>query len=93
MNKRMEKVVHSTLGEPMPKGIAMHLNDSYPTEFYVSDCGYLVIKQECFECGRVTQFLLSPEQVKVFYKLLPDLMKQQTENWTGIFIPDGEKDV
>ena len=71
----------------------MHLNDSYPTEFYVSDAGYLVIKQDCFECGRVTQFLISPEQTKVFFDLLPDLMKQQTENWTGLFNPKGEEDV
>ena len=71
----------------------MHLNDSYPTEFYVSDAGYLVIKQDCFECERVTQFLISPEQTKVFFNLLPDLMKQQTQNWTGLFNPKGEEDV
>jgi len=71
----------------------MHLNDSYPTEFYVSDAGYLVIKQDCFECGRVTQFLISPEQTKVFFNLLPKLMKEQTENWTGLFNPKGEEDV
>jgi hypothetical protein len=85
----------STLGEPMSKGNAMHLNDSYPTEFYVSDIGYLTIKQDCFECGRNTQFLLSPEQTKVFFNLLPDLMKEQTQRWTGLFDPqtDGETDV
>jgi hypothetical protein len=77
----------STLGETMSKGNVMHLNDSYPTEFYVSDVGYLVVKQDCFECGRVTQFMLSPEQTKVFFNLLPDLMKEQTQRWTGIFDP------
>ena len=71
----------------------MHLHDSYPTEFFVSDDGYLVIKQDCFECGSVTQFLISPEQTKVFFNLLPDLMKQQAENWTGIFTPEEESDV
>ena len=70
----------------------MHLSDSNPTEFYVSDAGYLVIKQDCFECGRVTQFLISPEQTKVFFNLLPDLMKQQTENWTGIYTPREDED-
>lgn len=70
----------------------MHLSDSYPTEFYVSDAGYLVIKQDCFECGRVTQFLISPEQTKVFFNLLPDLMKEQTENWTGIYTPQEDED-
>ena len=65
----------------------MRLQDSYPTEFYVSDCGYFVIKQDCFECGRETQFLISPEQTKVLFNLLPDLMKEQTVKWTGIFTP------
>ena len=37
--------------------------DSYPTEFYVSDVGYLVLKQECFGCGYETQFLITPEQI------------------------------
>jgi hypothetical protein len=68
----------------------MRLQDSYPTEFYVSDCGYFVIKQECFECGRETQFLISPEQTKILFNLLPDLMKQQTTKWTGIFTPSEE---
>ncbi len=65
----------------------MHLQDSYATEFYISDCGYLVIKQDCFECGRLTQFLISPEQTKVLFNLLPDLMKEQTIKWTGIYTP------
>jgi len=68
----------------------MRLQDSYPTEFYVSDCGYFVIKQECFECGRETQFLISPEQTKILFNLLPDLMKEQTTKWTGIFMPSDE---
>ena len=68
----------------------MHLQDSYPTEFYISDCGYLVIKQDCFECGRLTQFLISPEQTKILFNLLPDLMKEQTTKWTGIFTPSEE---
>jgi len=65
----------------------MRLQDSYPTEFYVSDCGYFVIKQECFECGRETQFLISPEQTKILFNLLPDLMKEQTTKWTGLYTP------
>lgn len=68
----------------------MRLQDSYPTEFYVSDCGYFVIKQECFECGRETQFLISPEQTKILFNLLPDLMKEQTTKWTGIYTPPEE---
>ena len=68
----------------------MRLQDSYSTEFYVSDCGYFVIKQECFECGRETQFLISPEQTKILFNLLPDLMKEQTTKWTGIYTPSEE---
>jgi len=62
----------------MSKGKAMHLNSNYPTEFYVSDVGYLVIKQDCFECGRNTQFLLTPEQTKVVYKETHDKLALTT---------------
>ena len=75
------------------KGNKMHLNNSYLTEFYVSNSGYLVLKQECFECGRFTQFLISPEQTKVLFNLLPDLMKEQTQNWSGLYNPEGDDDV
>ena len=82
----------STLGEPMSKGNAMHLNDSYPTEFYVSDVGYLVLKQDCFECGRVTQFMISPEQTKIIFSILPALIKEQEERWVGVYVsPDQEE--
>ena len=66
----------------------MNFLDSYPTEFYISDVGYLVLKQECFGCGQETQFLISPEQTKILLNLLPDMVKQQTERWTGIYSPD-----
>jgi hypothetical protein len=62
----------------------MNFLDSYPTEFYISDIGYLVFKQECFECGHQTMFLITPEQTKILANLLPDMMKQQTERWTGL---------
>lgn len=71
----------------------MHLNDSYPTEFYVSETGYLVIKQDCFVCGHLTHFLLSPEQTKILWKALPDLMKQQSEQWTGVYQPKEDDNV
>jgi hypothetical protein len=62
----------------------MHFLDSYSTEFYISDQGYLVIKQECFECGRTTQFLITPEQTKILSNLLPDMIQEQVVRWTGI---------
>jgi hypothetical protein len=68
----------------------MRLLESYSTEFYVSDSGYLVIKQEHMECGYEASFLLTPEQTKALYKLLPNFIQEQTENWTGIDNPAEE---
>ena len=68
----------------------MNFLDSYPTEFYISDVGYLVFRQDCFECGHKTQFLITPEQTKILLNLLPDMIKQQTERWTGIQSPAEE---
>ena len=68
----------------------MNFLDSYPTEFYISDVGQLVLKQECFGCGHETQFLITPEQTKILLNLLPDMIKQQTERWTGIQSPAEE---
>ena len=52
----------------------MNFLDSYPTEFYISDVGYLVFKQDCFECGHQTQFLITPEQTKILINLLPEMV-------------------
>ena len=68
----------------------MNFLDSYPTEFYISDVGYLVLKQECFGCGHETQFLITPEQTKILLNLLPEMIKQQTERWTEIYSPAEE---
>jgi hypothetical protein len=61
----------------------MKLNHSIPTEFYVSEVGYLVIKQECMECGRDSMFLLSPEQTKLLFSKADEILKEQKECWTG----------
>ena len=61
----------------------MRMLDSYPTEFYVSDVGYLVIKQECFECGHETKFMLTPEHTKILFEHLPKLMQEQKGSWIG----------
>ena len=63
------------------------MRSAYETEFYVSDAGYLVLKQECFECGRNTQFLLSPSQTEVLLHSLPKMIMEQNKNWTG-FVED-----
>ena len=68
----------------------MRLLESYSTEFYVSDSGYLVIKQEHIECGYEAQFLISPDQTKVLFNLLPDLMQEQTGKWNGLYMPAEE---
>ena len=61
----------------------MRMRAAYETEFYVSDVGYLVLKQECFECGKLTQFLLSPSQTEALLHNLPKMLMQQNEQWTG----------
>ena len=61
----------------------MRMNAAYETEFYVSDVGYLVLKQECFECGHITQFLLSPSQSEALLHHLPKMLMEQNEKWTG----------
>jgi hypothetical protein len=71
----------------------MKLNESYQTEFYISDMGYLVIKQESYEHGKVVKFLITPEQTKIFFNHLPKLMQQQAQCWTGVYNPQGVEDV
>ena len=68
----------------------MELLPAYQTEFYVSDCGYIVISQEHIECGLDAQFLISPDQAKTLLVLLPELIKEQESKWTGIYEPDDE---
>jgi hypothetical protein len=50
----------------------------HPIEFYVSVAGYLV-----FQNYEIT-IALTPEQTKVLYKQLPELMEVQDKHWTGI---------
>jgi|TARA_R110000868_G_scaffold154153_1_gene380202 hypothetical protein len=68
----------------------MQLLTSYSTQFYVSDVGYLVIKQDTGFNKTDEHYLLTPEQTKILFNLLPDLMKQQTERWTGLYVVDKE---
>jgi hypothetical protein len=57
-------------------------------EMYISQSGYLVIKAECTEYGRVNTFLFTPDQTKLFYQHLPRLMQIQEDAWTGIDLDD-----
>jgi hypothetical protein len=66
----------------------MQLLESYPVEFYVSDSGYLVIEQNSIEFGKDAFFLISPEQTKILFNLLPEIMQEQKTKWTGIYNPD-----
>lgn len=74
----------------MPKGNTMKLQSAYETEFYVSDAGYLVIKQECLECGHDSKFMLTPDQTRIMFSMAGELMRQQDERWTGIYIEKKE---
>ncbi len=51
---------------------------SQPVEFYVSTFGYLVFKN--YEI----KIILNPEQSKILQKMLPELIEQQDQVWTGI---------
>jgi hypothetical protein len=51
---------------------------SQPVEFYVSTFGYLVFKN--YEI----KIILNPEQSKILQKMLPELIEQQDQIWTGI---------
>jgi len=64
----------------------MKLQSSYETEIYVSDAGYLVIKQECLECGHDSMFMLTPDQTRIMFSMAGELMRQQEERWTGIYV-------
>ena len=62
----------------------MRLAESYTTEFYISDAGYLVIKQECMECGKESTFMLTQEQTRILYRKFPVMLEEQDVLWTGI---------
>ena len=51
---------------------------SQPVEFYVSTFGYLVFKN--YEI----RIILNPEQSKILLNMLPELIEQQNQIWTGI---------
>ena len=69
----------------------MRLLETYPTDIYVSDVGYLTIKQDLND-GRETTFLISPEQTRIIFSMLPSLMKEQDERWVGVYVsPEQEK--
>ena len=50
----------------------------HPIEIYVSNVGYLVFKN--YEI----RIILNPEQSKILQKMLPELIEQQDQVWTGI---------
>ena len=51
---------------------------SQPVEFYVSTFGYLIFKN--YEI----KIILNPEQSKILLNMLPELIEQQNQIWTGI---------
>ena len=57
----------------------MIMKPSYETEFYLSDAGYLVIRQDS-EFGE-NEVLLSMEQTEILISNLPSIFQQQIINW------------
>jgi hypothetical protein len=70
----------------------MRLLETYSTDIYVSDVGYLAIKQTCGECGHEPTYLLSPEQTKILFSILPSLMKEQEERWVGVYVSSEQEE-
>jgi hypothetical protein len=51
---------------------------SQPVEFFVSTDGYLV-----FQNYKI-QIVLNPEQSRILQNMLPELIEEQDEVWTGV---------
>ena len=70
----------------------MKLLETYPTDIYVSDVGYLIIEQDLNDGDGETRFLISPEQTRIIFSILPSLIKEQEERWVGVYVsPDQEE--
>jgi hypothetical protein len=70
----------------------MRLLETYPTDIYVSDVGYLIIEQDLNDGDGETRFLISPEQTRIIFSILPALIKEQEERWVGVYVsPDQEE--
>jgi hypothetical protein len=70
----------------------MRLLETYPTDVYVSDVGYLIIEQDLNDGDGETRFLISPEQTRIIFSILPALIKEQEERWVGVYVsPDQEE--
>jgi hypothetical protein len=51
---------------------------SQPVEFFISTQGYLVFKNYEIE------IILNPEQSTILQNMLPELLEEQAEVWTGV---------
>jgi hypothetical protein len=70
----------------------MKLLETYPTDIYVSDIGYLTIRQDLYFGEGETTFLISPEQTRIIFSMLPVLMKEQEERWVGVHVPPNKEE-
>ena len=63
----------------------MRLLNGQTTELYVSNYGYLIIKQEnVYDPHEVIEIRFTPEQAEILLSKLPSLIQEQAINWTGI---------
>jgi len=72
------------------KELDMKIKGSQATEFYVSNDGHLVIKQDSFEYGKAITFVLTPEQTKILNLEMPNIIKQQKLFWSNVY-PSNEE--
>ena len=60
------------------------------TEFYISDAGYLCIKQYDYPENDIT-IILSREQALIFKDHFDELLKEQDQKWDGLEHAQGEE--
>ena len=63
----------------------MRLLNGQTTELYVSDYGYLIVKQEnVYGPHEMVEIRFTPEQAEILLSKLPSLIQEQSLNWTGL---------
>jgi hypothetical protein len=78
-----KNTILSTLARAMSKGNEMlKMLESFETEIYISEPGYLAIKQKNF--GEECLILLSREQTLILKDNLTELLAEQDEVWDGL---------
>lgn len=74
----------------MSNSLSIKLKECYPTEIYVSDAGYLCIKQSGYYGHDESLILLSPEQAQHAADFLNTNQAEISEAWMSGTEKEGE---